>query len=189
MLCAVSCAQAQVRYFDRVPSPVEIMAALNPQPTPAAGPQTPRPEGQTKTRGLEWGVGTTSAVSSNMSPAAAPAPQPPAGPALALPINFEFGTARLSRTSLAYIEAVVAVLHQNPEMRLMVEGHTDAAGQARANMMLSWERSFSVFRAMVERYGIDPARLQPVGKGSTEPLVATDPQLGANRRVQFRVLG
>jgi outer membrane protein OmpA-like peptidoglycan-associated protein len=54
--------------------------------------------------------------------------------------------------------------------------------------MLSWERAFAVFRLLVDRYGIDPARLVPVGKGASEPLVATQSPNPLNRRVQFRVV-
>jgi outer membrane protein OmpA-like peptidoglycan-associated protein len=56
-------------------------------------------------------------------------------------------------------------------------------------MMLSWERAYSVFKLLVERYGIDPARLQPIGRGPLEPMPGVAPNDGMNRRVQFRVAG
>jgi flagellar motor protein MotB len=40
----------------------------------------------------------------------------------------------------------------------------------------------------VERYGIDPVRLQPLGKGSMELIDSANPEGAANRRVQFRPL-
>ena len=49
---------------------------------------------------------------------------------------------------------------------MAIEGHTDASGSAQRNLMLSWDRAMTVFKLLVERYGIDPVRLQPVGKGS-----------------------
>lgn len=175
-------AQAQVRYFDHVPTSDEILAALREEPRPATSPGSEA--SHPKMRGIEWGgANATSAGSSVATPASQPKP------ALALPVNFDFGTARVSPTSMNYVAAVAAVLSQNPSMQLVVEGHTDAAGIAKANTMLSWERAFSVFRLMVEKYGIDPGRLQPSGKGSTEPLQGLDPLSGMNRRVQFRVIG
>jgi len=173
-------AQAQVKYFDHVPTSDEILSALR-----AAKPAAPAPVADgthLKMRGIEWGVGAASALPAAAFSSASPAP------ALALPVNFDFGTARLSRASVGYIEAVVAVLNQNPDMRLVVEGHTDAAGDAKSNAMLSWERAFSVFHLMIEKYDIDPARLQLAGKGSSEPLPATDPLNSMNRRVQFRAI-
>ena len=178
-------AQAQVKYFDHVPTATEIQAALS---TPVAAPantDTPAPDGRTtrKTRGLEWNVGAAASTTA----ASAPQPQEPSSPAIALPVNFEYGTAHVSKASLAYIEAIVSVLNQSPDMHLTVEGHTDVSGSPRNNLMLSWDRAFSVFRVMVEKYGIDPARLQPSGKGSTEPISSIDPLNGMNRRVQFRI--
>ena len=45
----------------------------------------------------------------------------------------------------------------------------------------------TVFKLLVERYGIDPVRLQPVGKGSMELMDAGNPEGAANRRVQFKI--
>jgi flagellar motor protein MotB len=56
-------------------------------------------------------------------------------------------------------------------------------------MVLSWERALGVFRSLVETYGIEPRRLQPVGEGPLEPMPGTNPHDGGNRRVQFRVTG
>ncbi|MFM8901366.1 MAG: OmpA family protein [Burkholderiales bacterium] len=108
--------------------------------------------------------------------------------ALAFPVKFDSGAARVSVASMAYIDAVAQALKRNPELRLMIEGHTDAPGSPRANLMLSWERAFSVFRLMVRKHGIDPTRLQPAGKGALEPLVPTDKPNSMNRRVQFRLM-
>jgi outer membrane protein OmpA-like peptidoglycan-associated protein len=78
---------------------------------------------------------------------------------------------------------------RDPSIRLVIEGHTDVTGAYQRNMMLSWERAYSVFKLLVERYGIDPARLQPIGRGPLEPMPGVAPNDGMNRRVQFRVAG
>lgn len=173
-------AHAQVKYFEQVPSVDAVMSALGAAPKPAAAASAAH--GPFKARGLEWSVGAAS------SGATAAAPAPAGGQAVAMPVNFDSGTARLTRASLPYVETVVAALGRSPELRLMVEGHTDAAGNDRANILLSWERAMAVFRLMVEKYGIDPSRLQPVGKGSSELYFANEPLHGMNRRVQFRVI-
>ena len=71
----------------------------------------------------------------------------------------------------------------------MIEGHTDARGAYSRNMVLSWDRALGVFRTLVENYGVEPRRLQPLGKGPLEPMPGTDPSDGANRRGQFRISG
>ncbi|MFN0185180.1 MAG: OmpA family protein, partial [Aquabacterium sp.] len=119
----------------------------------------------------------------------APAMPDTAGAAVALPITFESGSSRLTREAQAYIEPIALLLKADPDLRMRVEGHTDAIGQPRANLMLSWERAMSVMRVLVERHGIEPGRLQPLGKGATEPLDGTTPEAAANRRVQLRPLG
>ncbi|MFX9050261.1 OmpA family protein, partial [Acinetobacter baumannii] len=89
---------------------------------------------------------------------------------VAIPVNFDLGSSQVTSTSLSYIDAIASVLVRDPGLRLTVEGHTDASGSPQRNMMLSWDRAYSVFKLLVERYHIDPARLQPIGKGSTEPI-------------------
>ena len=164
---------AAVTFLDHVPSPAEIAAAWR---------VTRSPENSLKWRGVEWqsmeepsgtGMHAVAEVES---------------PALALPVHFDSGLAQVSRASMAYVAAIAVALQQDPGLKITVEGHTDSAGTPRGNLMLSWERAFAVFRLLVDRYGIDPARLMPVGKGCNEPLVDTVSAHPLNRRVQFRAM-
>ncbi len=202
---------AQVKYFDRPPTPDEIRAALrgSPAPTPAGAPGTRSLSVGAKTRAIEWNSGATppsasaqqveqtvsggaaaftgggqSAGASAFAGGAASG-----GTAIAVPVNFDSGSARISANSMGYIQAIAQAMAADPALRLVIEGHTDGVGNPQSNMMLSWDRAYSVFRTLVEKYGIDPARLQPLGKGSTEPMQGTSPMDGNNRRVQFRTLG
>jgi outer membrane protein OmpA-like peptidoglycan-associated protein len=143
-------------------------------------------------KGIEWDTGNNSAQAiaallPDTKRVSNPITEP--GPGLAVPVAFERGTATVSKASLAYIEPIAAALREDMSLRLVIEGHADALGNPRTNAMLSWERAFSVFRVLVDRYGIDAQRLQPLGKGSSEPLRPDDPTHAANRRVQFRVTG
>jgi outer membrane protein OmpA-like peptidoglycan-associated protein len=160
-LAASRPAAAQVVYFKKPPSVDEMLEVLAPPKT--RGIQRTRSPGEAK--------------------------QPEAGAAIALPITFDLGSAKLSRESTAYIEAVANLLKRDPSLSLVVEGHTDSVGNAKTNMLLSWERAMSVYRVIVERFGIDPIRLHPSGKGSTEALPDIAPDDAANRRVQFRISG
>jgi OOP family OmpA-OmpF porin len=124
---------------------------------------------------------------------ARPAPPAYAGaagtPAAALPINFDLGSSRVDRSSLPYIEAIASLLRSDPSLNLVIEGHTDDTGAYNRNMVLSWDRALGVFRTLVESYGIDAGRLQPVGKGPNDPMSGTNPADASNRRVQFRISG
>jgi outer membrane protein OmpA-like peptidoglycan-associated protein len=73
---------------------------------------------------------------------------------------------------------------EQPQIRLQVEGHTDAKGSPEYNLGLSKRRALSVAEYLVEKCGVSPDRLILVGKGMTQPLTddGFDPR---NRRVQF----
>ena len=130
---------------------------------------------------------TAAAILAGRASGAAPAP---AGDrAAALPINFELGSSRVDRGSLAYIERVASLMRDDPGLQLVIEGHTDDRGSFTRNMVLSWDRALGVYRSLVESYGVDPTRLQLLGKGPLEPLPGSEPRDAANRRVQFRLKG
>lgn len=201
-----------VKVFDRVPTVEELRAALPRAAAPAAAPVAtansaaqPAGGGPPRARGLVWnaapakvdGAMGAAAPSAHVSPAApaapatpqpTPAEEPAALPAVALPITFESGSSRLTRDAQAFLEPIALLLKSDPALRMQLEGHTDAIGNPRANLMLSWERAMSVMRALVERHGIEPHRLQPLGKGASEPLDGAAPDAAANRRVQLRPL-
>jgi OOP family OmpA-OmpF porin len=81
------------------------------------------------------------------------------------------------------IDTVAELMKQSPEIKVRIEGHTDAVGSVSYNLSLSGRRALSVGEYLVKQ-GIDPSRLELVGKGMSEPLTRNkyDP---ANRRVQF----
>ena len=76
------------------------------------------------------------------------------------------------------------MLRDQPQVKLQVEGHTDALGSEDYNLALSQRRAVAVASYLVERQGIEPSRLVVVGRGEEAPLTenAFDPR---NRRVQF----
>lgn len=71
-----------------------------------------------------------------------------------------------------------------------MEGHTDVRGPEQPNQALSERREARVRREMVDRHGIESARLEARGFGGREPLSGgtTPTEHALNRRVVFRVL-
>jgi outer membrane protein OmpA-like peptidoglycan-associated protein len=102
-------------------------------------------------------------------------------------INFAFNSAVLPDSAHAMIDVVAQVMKDAPDIKVRVEGHTDAVGSSDYNVSLSERRALSVGEYLV-KLGIDPSRLMLVGKGMAEPLTSNryDP---ANRRVQFVRVG
>jgi outer membrane protein OmpA-like peptidoglycan-associated protein len=72
---------------------------------------------------------------------------------------------------------------------LLVEGHTDATGQAGDNLRLSLDRAESVRLALIAS-GIEPGRITSTGSGEAVPIGDNDTAAGrtANRRVEVVVL-
>jgi OmpA-OmpF porin, OOP family len=187
----VFAAQAQVKSFDKPPTLEELRKSLAaPQAAPAAAAadtgNAPR------ARGIVWNAAPAKADSAaggtpSAQTVAAASAEP--APSVALPINFAPGSSQLIGQSLSFIEPIAMLMKAEPTLRMVVEGHTDALGSPERNLMLSWDRAMTVFKVLVERYGIEPQRLQPMGKGSTELVDTGNPGAAANRRVQFRPIG
>jgi len=109
--------------------------------------------------------------------------------AIAFPINFCVNSSNILPESVPFLESIAGLLQKDPAIRLMVEGHTDASGNPARNIVLSWERAIAVMSYLIDRHGIDPMRLVPVGKGFSESLSGLESSNPKNRRVQFRIVG
>ncbi|MGE0372600.1 MAG: OmpA family protein [Gammaproteobacteria bacterium] len=99
-------------------------------------------------------------------------------------INFAFDSAAIPASAHAFIERIAELMRAEPQVKLRIEGHTDAQGAAGYNQVLSERRALSVAEYLVNQLGIEPNRLVLIGKGMSEP-VAEDPYAPQNRRVQF----
>ena len=109
---------------------------------------------------------------------------------LPAPIEFKFDTAIMLPGAEVYLNQVLRVLQNHPEVtKLEIQGHTSAEGGAEYNLRLSNDRATAVFTWLVD-HGIDANRLVPRGYGLTQPLMPndTEPHRQHNRRVQFRLL-
>lgn len=102
--------------------------------------------------------------------------------------EFVQGKADLSEDAKFVLHDLAKVLEKNPELRLRLEGHTSAEGDAAFNQKLSEARAQAAVTFLVEHEGIDAARLEAEGKGSSEPKNAEDPYAPENRRTEFIVL-
>jgi outer membrane protein OmpA-like peptidoglycan-associated protein/lipid-binding SYLF domain-containing protein len=87
------------------------------------------------------------------------------------------------------LDQVANVLRNNPDLRVRIDGHTDAAGTELFNLGLSQKRAEAVKAALVQR-GIPPERLEARGFGESVPVVRADAEQRArqNRRVEMTVL-
>ncbi len=105
------------------------------------------------------------------------------------PLNFIVNGWILNATHKEYIDGVVKVLEDNPDVNVEIQGHTDNTGTRTINEWLSLKRAESVMKYMVES-GIDAERLTAKGFAFDEPIASNDTVEGrlANRRVVFKIL-
>jgi len=100
--------------------------------------------------------------------------------------QFEKGKAELNDDAKLALHDLAKVMRQNPELRLRIEGHTSIEGDPKVNQTLSQKRAQAAVDFLIQKEQIDSARLQAVGKGSSEPI---DPDnLEINRRTEFIVV-
>lgn len=102
-------------------------------------------------------------------------------------ILFATNSAEIEPSSAVVLEEIAGMLSERPELKLLIEGHTDDQGGFQHNMKLSGERAAAVKAHLVERHAIAPDRLETIGLGSTQPTVSNDTEANRaeNRRVEL----
>ena len=102
--------------------------------------------------------------------------------------EFVQGKADLSESATFVLHDLAKVMQKNPQIRLRLEGHTSAEGDAAVNQKLSEDRAQAAVDFLVNHEGIDASRLEAVGKGSTKLKNSDDPMAPENRRTEFIVI-
>lgn len=102
-------------------------------------------------------------------------------------ILFDVNSDRVKPESFGALKEISTVLTENADLKVQIVGHTDADGDAAANLDLSKRRAAAVRTMLTGQFGIDGARLTTDGKGETAPIDKNDTPAGKanNRRVEF----
>ena len=105
-------------------------------------------------------------------------------------IHFATGSAEVSmsqaKTLRGVADAMNKVLEKDPGETFFIEGHTDAVGSDRSNLVLSDERAESVAVLLTEVYGVPAENLVTQGYGERFLKIRTDGPEQENRRVTIR---
>jgi outer membrane protein OmpA-like peptidoglycan-associated protein len=104
-------------------------------------------------------------------------------------VNFEFNSYVLLPDADTILKTLLTYLRDNPEIRILISGHTDDLGSDEYNLELSINRAKSVYNWLINN-GIDSDRLKFNGFGKSRPLFKdTDEKFRAlNRRVEVKLL-
>lgn len=106
-----------------------------------------------------------------------------------LRVNFENNSFVVTQDSYSEIESVAQFMREYPLTKVVLEGHTDDRGSEAYNQQLSEKRAAAVAQVLVDRFGIDQARVSSRGYGESNPLVSNDTaeNRATNRRVTAKV--
>jgi outer membrane protein OmpA-like peptidoglycan-associated protein len=102
-------------------------------------------------------------------------------------ILFDTNSATIRSESAPILEQIGTMMQEHPDLKLLVEGHTDNEGEFDWNMQLSADRAASVKAYLVENFGIEAERMRTMGLGPTQPVDSNDTDEGRqkNRRVEL----
>lgn len=102
-------------------------------------------------------------------------------------IQFESGKDIIKKTSYPILDNVVAVLNENPNWNIEIQGHTDNVGNYEGNKSLSDKRAIAV-KKYLESKSVKN-KMTAKGYGSDKPIADNKTPQGRakNRRVEFNV--
>lgn len=88
-------------------------------------------------------------------------------------VFFDLGSHVLRKESYVELNKLVGFLNKYPNLKIELQGHTDAQGDDQSNMTLSDNRAKSVMNYLVSK-GINAERLTAKGYGETKPNTTTN---------------
>jgi len=109
-----------------------------------------------------------------------------AKPSIDIEINFDFRSAKISRSAAAAVNTLGKAL-SNPDLKgttFVLAGHTDGKGSLPYNQELSEKRVDTVKQYLIGHFKLSPTSLVAVGYGKTKLKNENDPFGPENRRVQ-----
>ncbi len=88
---------------------------------------------------------------------------------------FASGSTTVETKGIEALKKVAKVLEQNPEINILIEGHTDdvpmmGKGEIKDNWDLSVMRATSIVKIITKNSNIDPRRLTAAGRGEYSPI-------------------
>ncbi len=152
------------------------------------GAPTPMPAAEPATEAAPVAVEPAAPVVAEAEPAPAPVAEA-CKPSLetvtiAAEKLFGFDKSKLQEGAKPILDEVAAKIKANADIELiMVTGHTDRLGSDAYNQKLS-ERRANQVKAYLVSQGVDAGRLQAVGKGESEPVVACEGVKGSKKLIE-----
>jgi len=114
--------------------------------------------------------------------------------AIQLPdILYDYNKWDLNSLSQKALDKLIGILKNNDNLSIELSSHTDSRGTSRYNEDLSMKRAHEAW-AYIVSHGIDPKRIDAVGKGEDAPLNScmdgvnySEDEYAINRRTEFKI--
>ena len=111
--------------------------------------------------------------------------------ALSDKLLFKSGSYTVEERGKDALKKIAEVLSKQSDINIAIEGHTDSIPYANSNSPINsnWDlsvmRASSVTKLMVDNYGVNPARVTPIGRSRYSPVEsnATPEGRSRNRRI------
>ena len=109
------------------------------------------------------------------------------GRAVLYGLQFDSDSVAIKPTSEETLAEITKLLRSQPQLRLLVVGHTDRQGTLGYNLDLSARRAKAVVDSLVNNHGVSSSRLEGHGVGYLSPLASNRSEEGRalNRRVEL----
>ena len=104
---------------------------------------------------------------------------------------FPSGSAALNEKGKAALETVAQALNNNPDINVVVEGHTDSIPIRRSfedNWALSVARATSIVRLLTNTYSVDPTRVTASGRSYFDPVDTNSTPEGRQRNRRTEII-
>jgi outer membrane protein OmpA-like peptidoglycan-associated protein len=101
-------------------------------------------------------------------------------------VVFDTNRASLKPGGVREVQKLAAILGENPQRKVAIEGFTDSTGSDERNQELSEQRANAVREALLQM-GINPSRITTRGYGKSLPVASNATETGRqlNRRVEI----
>ncbi|MEO8234437.1 MAG: OmpA family protein [Flavobacterium sp.] len=104
-------------------------------------------------------------------------------------IYFDFNKASIKKESTLSLNKIFTVLNDNPEMKIIINAHTDSRGSDKYNMILSDKRAKAAKKYLIAK-GINTDRLEAKGYGESKLLSnckinCSEAEFDTDRRIEF----
>ncbi|MCK5834092.1 OmpA family protein, partial [bacterium] len=111
------------------------------------------------------------------------------GESIRVKVYFETAKWDITHQGTKDLQEAYRILKAYPEMRVLIEGHTDSKGTDEYNRELSIKRAKSIKSWLITQ-GIADNRLETIGYGETRPVDTNETPDGRanNRRIEFRCI-